>query len=122
VSKPEGKGPKGKLTAAQSGQYKKALKGKEDEGKLAEKLRELIPAIEKEEAVSIHHLNKELADNQRVQRAKKRVEQAANLASMAEWRSTRTRRPTRKIDYSYGDGADDDEVRRRRFTVICADR
>ena len=77
---------------------------------MAERLRELIPAIEKEEAVSIHLLNKGLADNQRVQRAKKRVEQAANLASMAEWRSTRTRRPTRKIDYSYGDGADDDEV------------
>jgi hypothetical protein len=27
------------------------MKGKEDEGKLAEKLRELIPLIEKEEAV-----------------------------------------------------------------------
>jgi len=51
--KPEGKGPKGKLTAAQSSQYKKALKGKEDEGKLAEKLRELVPLIEKEEAVSL---------------------------------------------------------------------
>jgi hypothetical protein len=54
--KPDGKGPKGKLTAAQSTQYKKAMKGKEDEGKLAEKLRELIPLIEKEEAVSSHFL------------------------------------------------------------------
>jgi hypothetical protein len=60
--KPEGKGPKGKLTAAQSGQYKKALKGKEDEGKLAEKLKEMIPAIEKEEAVSIFTLDKGVAD------------------------------------------------------------
>jgi len=51
--KPEGKGPKGKLTAAQSTQYKKAMKGKEDEGKLAEKLKELVPLIEKEEAVSL---------------------------------------------------------------------
>ena len=60
--KPEGKGPKGKLTAAQSTQYKKAMKGKEDEGKLAEKLRELIPLIEKEEAVSFPLFQKVVAD------------------------------------------------------------
>lgn len=53
IVKPDGKGPKGKLTAAQSTQYKKAIKGKEDEGKLAEKLRELVPLIEKEEAVCL---------------------------------------------------------------------
>jgi hypothetical protein len=53
--KPEGKGPKGKLTAAQSSQYKKAVKGKEDEGKVAEKLKEMIPAIEKEDAVGLQN-------------------------------------------------------------------
>lgn len=105
--KPDGKGPKGKLTAAQSTQYKKAMKGKEDEGKLAEKLRELIPLIEKEEAVG-SPLCEELADEKRVQRAKKRVEAAANLANMAEWRSTRTRRTTRKIDYTYGAEEEED--------------
>jgi hypothetical protein len=52
--KPEGKGPKGKLTAAQTSQYKKTLKGKEDEGKVAQKMRDLIPAIEKEDAVRSH--------------------------------------------------------------------
>jgi hypothetical protein len=60
--KPDGKGPKGKLTAAQSTQYKKAIKGKEDEGKLAEKLRELIPLIEKEEAVSTPFLRRVMTD------------------------------------------------------------
>jgi hypothetical protein len=42
------------LTAAQTSQYKKTLKGKEDEGKLAQKMRDLIPAIEKEDAVRPH--------------------------------------------------------------------
>lgn len=51
TSKPEGKGAKGKMTAAQANQYKRALKSKEDEKKLAEELRELIPGIEKEEQV-----------------------------------------------------------------------
>jgi hypothetical protein len=40
---------------------------------------------------------------------------------MAEWRSTRTRRPTRKIDYSYGDDAEDEEVSHPACTIICAD-
>lgn len=52
TDKPEGKGAKGKLTVTQSNQYKRVLKSKEDEEKLAMGLRELIPGIEKEEQVS----------------------------------------------------------------------
>lgn len=52
-AKPEGKGPKGKLTTAQSTAYKKLVKVKEEEKKLAEQLTALIPGIEKEEQVSI---------------------------------------------------------------------
>jgi hypothetical protein len=63
IVKPEGKGPKGKLTVAQNTQYKKAMKGKEDEGKLAEKLRELVPLIEKEEAVSFTPSGKSVTDD-----------------------------------------------------------
>lgn len=50
--KPKGSGPKGKLTPAEGRAYAKFAKGVEDERKLAEKLEEMEPAIEKEEQVS----------------------------------------------------------------------
>lgn len=52
VVKPKGTGPKGKLTPAEGRAFVKFSKGVEDERKLAAKIDELAPAIEKEEQVS----------------------------------------------------------------------
>jgi len=49
--KVKGSGPKGKATAAEKVAHHRLLKGIADEKQLAEKLTELLPAIEKEEAV-----------------------------------------------------------------------
>lgn len=49
----KGSGAKGKPTMAQASAHRKLLKGIEDEKRLAERLQELAPAMEKEEAVSL---------------------------------------------------------------------
>ena len=52
LSKPKGSGTKGRLTAGEASVHRKALKGIEDEKWLAERIEEMMPAVEKEEAVS----------------------------------------------------------------------
>jgi hypothetical protein len=105
LPKPKGSGSKGKLTKSDEAIHKKAMIGKDNEKALAEKIEALIPLIEKEEAVSARSCTgtSTNATVQRVQRQKKKVAAAFELAQLAEVRSTRTRRPTRKIDYSYND-------------------
>ena len=52
LSKPKGSGMKGRLTTVEASVHRKALKGIEDEKWLAERIEEMLPAVEKEEAVS----------------------------------------------------------------------
>ncbi|WVQ85019.1 hypothetical protein IAT38_007183 [Cryptococcus sp. DSM 104549] len=75
--------------------HRRLVKGIQDEGKLAVALKERVEVIEKEEA--------------RVTRAKKRIAAVVQAQQAAEMRSTRTRRPNRKVDYSYGDSEDDED-------------
>lgn len=98
-----GSGPKGKPTKAELRDHNKLAKGIQDEAKLAEKLAEIVPNVEKEEA--------------RVQRVRKRIQQEAQNRALFEMRSTdrstRTRRSTQKVDYTYdgwGSGASEDDV------------
>lgn len=49
--KPEGSGPKGKLTPAEVVKHRKIVKGVEDEAALVGEIEKLLPEIEKEEAV-----------------------------------------------------------------------
>ena len=77
------------MTGAEATAYRKLCRGVEDERVLAEKIEELLPGIEKEEA--------------RVAKARRKIAQALQLAEMAEVRTTRTRRSARKVDYSYAD-------------------
>lgn len=51
--KPKGSGVKGKMSKQETVMYRKLLKGIEDEKQLAAKVEELVPLIEKEEAVSL---------------------------------------------------------------------
>ncbi|UOH80730.1 hypothetical protein LQV05_003387 [Cryptococcus neoformans] len=76
-------------------QHRRFIKGVQDEKKLAEILKDRVERIEKEEA--------------RVQRAKRKIAQAVQLQQAAEMRSTRTRRPVRKVDYIYGNEDEDEE-------------
>lgn len=86
--KATGSGPKGKLTAKESMARRKLLKGIEDEKHLGEWITgDLIPRVEKEEA--------------RVARVRKKMAESIRNMQAAELRSTRTRRSTRKIDYTY---------------------
>lgn len=93
-----GSGPKGKPTRTELRDHNKLVKGIQDEAKLAEKLAELAPNVEKEEA--------------RVQRARKKIQQELQNRALFEMRSmdrpTRSRRTTQKVDYTY-DGWDSDE-------------
>lgn len=86
--KPAGTGPKGKLKPSELLAYRRQVKGVEDEAKLAQWLAEdLVPRAEKEE--------------QRVQRARSRIVSTLRAMQQAELRSTRTRRSTKKVDYTY---------------------
>ncbi|WOO76837.1 uncharacterized protein LOC62_01G000452 [Vanrija pseudolonga] len=86
--KPAGTGPKGKLKPSELLAYRRQVKGVEDEAKLATWLAEdLIPRAEKEEL--------------RVQRARTRIVSTLRAMQQAELRSTRTRRSTKKVDYTY---------------------
>lgn len=92
--------------------HRRFIKGVQDEKKLAEILKDRVERIEKEEAVrllSIFYGKSRLINGgmQRVQRAKRKIAQAVQLQQAAEMRSTRTRRPVRKVDYIYGN---EDEV------------
>lgn len=93
-----GSGPKGKPTKVELRDHNKLVKGIQDEAKLAEKLAGLAPNVEKEEA--------------RVQRVRKKIQQEAQNRALFEMRnqerSTRTRRSTQKVDYTY-DGWDSEE-------------
>ncbi len=64
-SKPKlkGSGSKGKPTAAEAVAHRKLLKGIEDEKKLAGKLADLMPAVEKEEGVGVGLILQSLADS-----------------------------------------------------------
>lgn len=93
-------------------QHRRFIKGVQDEKKLAEILKDRVERIEKEEAVRlllIFYGKSRLINGgmQRVQRAKRKIAQAVQLQQAAEMRSTRTRRPVRKVDYIYGN---EDEV------------
>ncbi|ORY25948.1 hypothetical protein BCR39DRAFT_498733 [Naematelia encephala] len=95
ASKPpraKGSGSKGRMTAAEEREYKKTIARIKSEKELGEKLEELIPAVEKEEA--------------RVLRQKRKSAERARFAQTVEERSTRTRRPTKQVDYTYDDGDD----------------
>ncbi|WVQ73318.1 hypothetical protein IAR50_002886 [Cryptococcus sp. DSM 104548] len=93
----EEQGAEGKKKADKgSSGFKKWVKGVQDERKLGEALEGKVESIEKEEA--------------RVQRAKRKIAQVVQLQQAAEMRTTRTRRPNRKVDYSYGDDEQDDPV------------
>jgi hypothetical protein len=102
-------GKNGKPTPQESVAHRKLLKGMEEEKALSEILAGRIADIEKEEAVSRINLwgvwcdGRGLKDRQRVQRARRKIVQAVSLAQMAEMRSTRTRRPTRKVDYTFAE-------------------
>ncbi|WVO18106.1 hypothetical protein L204_105808 [Cryptococcus depauperatus] len=87
--------PSGNGGTKSGAQWKRWLKGVQDEKKLSESLRERVDRVEKEEA--------------RAQRVKRKIAQAMQLQQAAELRSTRTRRPNRKIDYSYGDSDMDED-------------
>jgi hypothetical protein len=92
---PKNPGKKGKVAEVRA--YKDTLRGITDEGKLAARLQdELLPKVEREEA--------------RVSRARKRVLAAAEQAALADSRMTRTRRVTKRVDYSAYDVGEDDEV------------
>jgi hypothetical protein len=107
-AKPQGSGPKGKLTAGEVAKYKKLVKGVEDEKALAEEIEKLLPDMEKEEAVN-HECLSSLVDTdvQRIQRARKKIAATVQASQFAELRSTRTRRPTRQVNYAYDGGISD---------------
>ncbi|TYJ56437.1 hypothetical protein B9479_002840 [Cryptococcus floricola] len=87
-------GSKGKKKADKGNAgYKKWVKGVQDEKKLGQALEGRVENIEKEEG--------------RVQRAKRKIAQVVQLQEAAEMRTTRTRRPNRKVDYSYGDSEEE---------------
>lgn len=88
-----GSGPKGKPTQKEAMAHRRKLKGVEDEKQLGEWLEQSLPDVEKEEA--------------RVARARKKVLDTMRILQAAELRTTRTRRSTRKVDYTY-DSIDDD--------------
>ena len=93
-------------------------KGMQDEKSLAEKLDELVPLIEKEEgvsSVSTHSNSRAHIEEQRIQRARRKIAAAVELAQQAEFRSTRTRRTGRNVNYRYDDEGDDDDVSQARF-------
>lgn len=93
-----GSGPKGKPTKTELRDHNKLVKGIQDEAKLAEKLAEIVPNVEKEEA--------------RVQRVRKKIlqEQQNRLLFEARERPTRSRRTTQKVDYTYDGFESDDYV------------
>ncbi|KAL1413154.1 hypothetical protein Q8F55_000903 [Vanrija albida] len=98
--KPAGTGPKGKLRPPELLAFRRQVKGVEDEAKLAKWLAEdLVPRAEKEE--------------QRVQRARSRIVSTLRAMQQAELRSTRTRRSTKKVDYTYDSVDEEDEAPRR---------
>lgn len=107
--KPQGSGAKGKLTAGEAAKYKKLVKGVEDEKALVLEIEKLLPDMEKEEAVSVQGC-RIFSDNQRVLRARKRIAATVQASQFAELRSTRTRRPTRQVNYAYGDELSDVRV------------
>lgn len=117
--KPEGSGPKGKMTAGEVAKYKKLVKGVEDEKALVGEIEKLLPDMEKEEAVSGRRCPFH-ADHQRVQRARKRIAATVQASQLAELRSTRTRRPTRQVNYAYTDEISD--VRFAIFSSYLADK
>ncbi|KAL7423050.1 hypothetical protein Q5752_002349 [Cryptotrichosporon argae] len=89
-----------KASKADAAARRKVVKGIEEEAALAKRVEEeVMGRAEKEE--------------QRVARQRKRVEDANRLLLSAEVRSTRTRRSTRKVDYTY-DGFDDEDEQPRR--------
>lgn len=87
LSKPAGSGPKGKTTKKQDVEHRRAVKGIQDEKDLGKWVEGFLPDVEKEEA--------------RVSRARKRVLDTMRILQQAELRTTRTRRSTKKIDYTY---------------------
>ncbi|GMK57315.1 hypothetical protein CspeluHIS016_0401490 [Cutaneotrichosporon spelunceum] len=94
LPKPIGSGLKGKPTQKEAMAHRRKLKGIEDEKQLGEWVEQFLPHVEKEEA--------------RVVRARKKVLDTMRILQAAELRTTRTRRPARKVDYTY-DSIDDDE-------------
>lgn len=91
-AKPSGSGPKGKVTKKDEREHLKVKKGIEDERKLAVELAEVVlPRVEKDEA--------------RVQRARKKAFEVRRAQEMMSERPSRTRRTTKKVDYTY-DGFD----------------
>ncbi len=91
--KPTGSGPKGRPTQKEALAHRRKLKGIEDEKHLGEWIEQSIPEVEKEEA--------------RVSRARKKVLDTMRILQAAELRTTRTRRSTRQVDYTYGSMDDD---------------
>lgn len=86
--KPSGSGPKGKVSKKDEGQYKKLVNGIDAEARLSSVLAvQVLPAAEKDEA--------------RVQRAHKKAAEQRWALAMASERPSRTRRSTKKIDYTY---------------------
>ncbi|RSH88528.1 uncharacterized protein EHS24_001073 [Apiotrichum porosum] len=103
--KPSGSGPKGKVSKKDEGQYKKLVNGIDAEARLSSVLAvQVLPAAEKDEA--------------RVQRAHKKAAEQRWALAMASERPSRTRRSTKKIDYTYdgfeGDEGDEDDDTPRR--------
>lgn len=95
MPKPTGSGPKGKVTSKDSLTHRRKVKGVEDEKQLGEWVEQFLPEVEKEEA--------------RISRARKRVVDNLRALQAAELRTTRTRRSTKKVDYTY-DSLDDVSV------------
>lgn len=87
LPKPVGSGPKGKPTQKEAMAHRRKLKGIEDEKALAGWVEEFLPYVEKEEA--------------RIARARRKVVDNLRILQAAELRTTRTRRSTRKVDYTY---------------------
>ncbi|BEI86219.1 hypothetical protein CcaverHIS002_0605060 [Cutaneotrichosporon cavernicola] len=100
LPKPTGSGPKGKPTQKEAMAHRRQLKGVEDEKQLGEWVEQFLPNVEKEEA--------------RVARARKKVLDTMRILQAAELRTTRTRRPARKVDYTYDSIEEDEELFPRR--------
>ncbi|KAK6907994.1 hypothetical protein I203_101995 [Kwoniella mangroviensis CBS 8507] len=90
---PAGKGSSAKGSKAPL-ESKRLAQAKKNEGDLAERLKERIESVEKEES--------------RIQRARRKIAQALEMQQQAEMRSTRTRRQSKKVDYVYDDHSDFD--------------
>ncbi|CAK9784403.1 hypothetical protein CC85DRAFT_289190 [Cutaneotrichosporon oleaginosum] len=100
IPKPKGSGPKGKTTQKEALAHRRQIKGVEDEKRLGEWIEQFLPDVEKEEA--------------RVARARKKNLDTMRILQAAELRTTRTRRSTRKVDYTYGSmDEEEDELPRR---------